>query len=183
MDESKLGTRTCRVVSASVVSDWAAAWPSTLLATSACPQYAAHASTSLRRWRRPPPLVPAGSHGSAILRTSRSNTGSTTSTGIWARSSPMTLVGQPRLCAATPGNPSERAWPRTRLLGNRCPWTGSPQWQIEGLRRLEIPEEMQKNTGSNRWERNRTGENRDLQRQPCPALRYRSKKGRAAAKK
>jgi hypothetical protein len=30
----------------------------------------------------------------------------------------MTLVGQPHLC---PGNPSERAWPRTHLLGNRCP--------------------------------------------------------------
>ena len=26
-------------------------------------------------------------------------------------------------------------------------WTGSPQWQIEGLRRLEIPEDMQKKYG------------------------------------
>ena len=26
-------------------------------------------------------------------------------------------------------------------------WTGSPQWQIEGLRRLEIPEDMQKKHG------------------------------------
>jgi hypothetical protein len=26
-------------------------------------------------------------------------------------------------------------------------WTGSPQWQIEALRRLEIPEEMQKKYG------------------------------------
>ena len=26
-------------------------------------------------------------------------------------------------------------------------WTGSPQWQIEGLRRLEIPEDMQKAHG------------------------------------
>jgi hypothetical protein len=26
-------------------------------------------------------------------------------------------------------------------------WTGSPQWQIEGLRRLEIPEDMQKRFG------------------------------------
>jgi uncharacterized protein len=26
-------------------------------------------------------------------------------------------------------------------------WTGSPQWQIEGLRRLEIPEDMQKPFG------------------------------------
>jgi len=26
-------------------------------------------------------------------------------------------------------------------------WTGSPQWQIEGLRRLEVPEDMQKKFG------------------------------------
>ena len=26
-------------------------------------------------------------------------------------------------------------------------WTGSPQWQIEALRRLEIPEEMQRQYG------------------------------------
>jgi hypothetical protein len=27
--------------------------------------------------------------------------------------------------------------------GSDAVWTGSPQWQIEGLRRLEIPEDMQ----------------------------------------
>ena len=26
-------------------------------------------------------------------------------------------------------------------------WTGAPQWQIEGLRRLEIPEDMQRKFG------------------------------------
>jgi uncharacterized protein len=26
-------------------------------------------------------------------------------------------------------------------------WTGSPQWQIEAMRRLEIPEDMQKQHG------------------------------------
>ena len=26
-------------------------------------------------------------------------------------------------------------------------WTGAPQWQIEGLRRLEIPEDMQQKYG------------------------------------
>jgi uncharacterized protein len=30
------------------------------------------------------------------------------------------------------------------LWGTDAVWTGAPQWQIEGLRRLEIPEEMQK---------------------------------------
>src|SRR6185436_2024458 len=31
--------------------------------------------------------------------------------------------------------------------GTDAVWTGSPQWQIEGLRRLEIPEAMQKQHG------------------------------------
>jgi hypothetical protein len=29
------------------------------------------------------------------------------------------------------------------IWGTDAVWTGSPQWQIEGLRRLEIPEDMQ----------------------------------------
>jgi len=33
------------------------------------------------------------------------------------------------------------------LWGTDAVWTGSPQWQIEGLRRLEIPEDMQKAHG------------------------------------
>ena len=31
--------------------------------------------------------------------------------------------------------------------GTDAVWTGSPQWQIEALRRLEIPEDMQKQYG------------------------------------
>lgn len=31
--------------------------------------------------------------------------------------------------------------------GSDAIWTGAPQWQIEALRRLEIPEEMQKKHG------------------------------------
>ncbi len=31
--------------------------------------------------------------------------------------------------------------------GTDALWTGAPQWQIEGLRRLEIPEVMQKKFG------------------------------------
>ena len=31
--------------------------------------------------------------------------------------------------------------------GTDALWTGAPQWQIEGLRRLEIPEVMQKKHG------------------------------------
>ena len=31
--------------------------------------------------------------------------------------------------------------------GTDAIWTGSPQWQIEALRRLEIPEDLQKKYG------------------------------------
>ena len=33
------------------------------------------------------------------------------------------------------------------VWGSDAVWTGSPQWQIEALRRLEIPDEMQKKYG------------------------------------
>jgi hypothetical protein len=33
------------------------------------------------------------------------------------------------------------------VWGTDAVWTGSPQWQIEALRRLEIPEDMQKRYG------------------------------------
>ena len=33
------------------------------------------------------------------------------------------------------------------VWGTDAVWTGSPQWQIEGFRRLEIPEDMQKRHG------------------------------------
>jgi hypothetical protein len=33
------------------------------------------------------------------------------------------------------------------VWGTDAVWTGSPQWQIEALRRLEIPEDMQRKFG------------------------------------
>ena len=33
------------------------------------------------------------------------------------------------------------------IWGTDAVWTGAPQWQIEGLRRLEIPEDMQRQHG------------------------------------
>ena len=33
------------------------------------------------------------------------------------------------------------------VWGSDAVWTGSPQWQIEALRRLEIPEDMQRKHG------------------------------------
>lgn len=58
-----------------------------------------------------------------------------------------TLVAQPRLAAAIMGTLVRGLGPRKILWGTDAVWTGSPQWQIEGLRRLEIPEDMQKKHG------------------------------------
>jgi hypothetical protein len=33
------------------------------------------------------------------------------------------------------------------VWGTDAVWTGAPQWQIEGLRRIEIPEDMRKKHG------------------------------------
>jgi predicted TIM-barrel fold metal-dependent hydrolase len=53
-------------------------------------------------------------------------------------------VAQPRLAAAMMGTLLRGLGPDRVVWGTDAVWTGSPQWQIEGLRRLEIPVEMQK---------------------------------------
>jgi predicted TIM-barrel fold metal-dependent hydrolase len=58
-----------------------------------------------------------------------------------------TLVAQPRVCAAIMGILLRGLGPERVVWGSDALWTGSPQWQIEGLRRLEIPEDMQKKHG------------------------------------
>jgi len=59
----------------------------------------------------------------------------------------MTTVAQPRLCAAVLGILLKGLGPDRVCWGTDALWTGSPQWQIEGLRRLEIPDDMQKKYG------------------------------------
>ena len=59
----------------------------------------------------------------------------------------MTAVAQPRLCAAIMGILIKGLGPDRVVWGSDAVWTGSPQWQIEGLRRLEIPEDMQQKHG------------------------------------
>jgi uncharacterized protein len=59
----------------------------------------------------------------------------------------MTLVAQPRVCAALMGILLKGLGPERVCWGTDALWTGSPQWQIEGLRRLEIPDDMQKKYG------------------------------------
>ncbi len=58
-----------------------------------------------------------------------------------------TLVAQPRVCAALMGTLIKGLGVDHVNWGTDAVWTGSPQWQIEGLRRLEIPEDMQKKFG------------------------------------
>jgi predicted TIM-barrel fold metal-dependent hydrolase len=56
-------------------------------------------------------------------------------------------VAQPRLAAYLMGTLVKGLGADRVVWGTDAVWTGSPQWQIEGLRRLEIPEDMQKKFG------------------------------------
>jgi predicted TIM-barrel fold metal-dependent hydrolase len=56
-------------------------------------------------------------------------------------------VAQPRLAAYLMGTLVKGLGADHVVWGTDAVWTGSPQWQIEGLRRLEIPEDMQKQFG------------------------------------
>ena len=56
----------------------------------------------------------------------------------------LTTVAQPRLTAALMGMLVRGLGVDHVIWGTDAVWTGAPQWQIEGLRRLEIPEDMQK---------------------------------------
>ena len=56
-------------------------------------------------------------------------------------------VSQPRLAAALMGILIKGLGADHVCWGTDALWTGSPQWQIEALRRLEIPEDMQRRYG------------------------------------
>ncbi|WPB86855.1 amidohydrolase family protein [Sediminicoccus rosea] len=56
-------------------------------------------------------------------------------------------VVEPQLCAAMMGILIKGLGADHVVWGTDAIWTGSPQWQIESLRRLEIPEEMQRRYG------------------------------------
>src|SRR4029078_11133438 len=58
-----------------------------------------------------------------------------------------TTVTEPRLCAALMGQLVKGLGVDHIVAGTDAVWTGAPQWQIEGLRRLEIPEDMRKKFG------------------------------------
>ncbi len=56
-------------------------------------------------------------------------------------------VAHPRVCAAMMGQLVRGLGADHVVWGTDAIWTGSPQWQIEALRRLEIPEDLQKSHG------------------------------------
>jgi len=56
-------------------------------------------------------------------------------------------MADPRVCAFMMGTLVKGLGADHVVWGTDAVWTGSPQWQIEALRRLEIPEEMQKKYG------------------------------------
>jgi predicted TIM-barrel fold metal-dependent hydrolase len=58
-----------------------------------------------------------------------------------------TTMANPKLCAAMMGILIRGLGADHVCWGTDAIWTGSPQWQIEALRRLEIPEDMQKQYG------------------------------------
>ncbi|HVG51077.1 MAG TPA: amidohydrolase family protein [Xanthobacteraceae bacterium] len=57
------------------------------------------------------------------------------------------VVAEPRITAAMMGIMGKGMGYDHIVWGTDAVWTGSPQWQIEALRRLEIPEDMQKKYG------------------------------------
>jgi predicted TIM-barrel fold metal-dependent hydrolase len=58
-----------------------------------------------------------------------------------------TVILQPRIAAAMMGTLIKGLGADRVIWGTDSVWTGSPQWQIEAMRRLEIPEDMQKQHG------------------------------------
>ena len=58
-----------------------------------------------------------------------------------------TAAAEPRLCAFIMGSLVKGLGADHVVWGTDSLWTGAPQWQIEALRRLEIPEDMQKKYG------------------------------------
>jgi len=59
----------------------------------------------------------------------------------------MTTVAQPKMAAALMGTLIKGLGADHVVWGTDAVWTGAPQWQIEGLRRLEIPEDMRARYG------------------------------------
>jgi len=69
---------------------------------------------------------------------------------VWAEigtSFASSCVTNPRFCAAFVGQLVNEMGPDRVVWGTDSVWYGSPQWQIEAMRRMEIPEDMMKKMG------------------------------------
>ena len=58
-----------------------------------------------------------------------------------------TVIAQPKIAAAMMGTLIKGLGADHVIWGTDSVWTGSPQWQIEAMRRLEIPEDIQAKHG------------------------------------
>ena len=69
---------------------------------------------------------------------------------VWAEigtSFASSCVTNPRFCAAFIGQLVNEMGADRVVWGTDSVWYGSPQWQIEAMRRMEIPEDMMKKMG------------------------------------
>ena len=106
---------------------------------------AGSAPTRPTRWRSS--TRPAASSWTSDLAEIPEKYGVTNVYGDLGQIFAWTAVAQPRLAAALMGMLVKGLGPDHIVWGTDAVWTGAPQWQIEGLRRLEIPEDMQKKYG------------------------------------
>ena len=104
-------------------------------------------SAAIRRWRWRNSSAPGGSPGPATSPTFRRQYGVNNVYADVGQLFATTLVAEPNVCAALMGTLIKGMGVDHVCWGTDAVWTGSPQWQIEGLRRFEIPEEMQKKYG------------------------------------
>ena len=104
-------------------------------------------SAAARPTAWPSSTRPAAARGPATSPRSRQKYGVTNVYGDLGQIFAWTAVAEPRLAAALMGMLIKGLGPDHVVWGTDAVWTGAPQWQIEGLRRLEIPEDMQKKYG------------------------------------
>ncbi len=74
-------------------------------------------------------------------------TGATNVYGEIGTSFAASCLAQPEYCAAMLGTLIRGLGPDHVIWGTDSVWYGSPEWQIEAMRRIEVPEKMRKQHG------------------------------------